>query len=314
MVFYYYYNAQGDVMGLRNDSGNSVVQYTYDSWGKLLSTTGTMAGFINPYNPFRYRGYFYDEETGLYYLNSRYYDPETGRFINADGYVSTGQGLLGTNMFAYCENNPANRHDMGGMLWKELFSGILHGGNNLAIAFGIDTAAIGAFFLMMEKDDSGVYYATFDCWQQYAGYNVFYDFAFGLGTSMVSVNFSFSYDGCGYTIWAWKGDYINLGAGAELGIYCGDSGHRTVDTSLAMWMCLYVSYNNELIINRSPTESQWWITGFNPEYQNANAYNLSVTVAFCFNNSGMYNAFYNKYHNDSSLTFIAHENGVVFNF
>ena len=124
MVFYYYYNAQGDVMGLRNTSGQSVVQYTYDSWGKLLSTSGTMAGFINPYNPFRYRGYFYDEETGFYLTGTRYYDPEIGRFINADGYVSTGQGLLGTNMFAYCENNPVNRADPTGMFWKEIGNAI----------------------------------------------------------------------------------------------------------------------------------------------------------------------------------------------
>jgi len=60
-------------------------------------------------NPFRYRGYYYDVETGLYYLQSRYYDPEIGRWINADGYVSTGQELLGFNMFVYCGNNPVSR-------------------------------------------------------------------------------------------------------------------------------------------------------------------------------------------------------------
>ena len=80
-------------------------------------------------NPIRYRGYYYDTETGLYYVSSRYYDPEIGRWINADGYISTGQGLLSTNMFAYCENNPVNKFDptgnfaltatLGGIaLWK----------------------------------------------------------------------------------------------------------------------------------------------------------------------------------------------------
>ena len=77
-------------------------------------------------NPYLYRGYRYDRETGLYYLNSRYYDPETGRFINADGLVSTGQGVLGNNMFAYCLNNPANGTDDDGFsllsdLWRYLF-------------------------------------------------------------------------------------------------------------------------------------------------------------------------------------------------
>ena len=68
-------------------------------------------------NPIRYRGYYYDTESGLYYLKSRYYDPVTCRFINADGYISTGQGLLSTNMFAYCGNNPVNRKDPTGQFW-----------------------------------------------------------------------------------------------------------------------------------------------------------------------------------------------------
>ncbi len=62
----------------------------------------------------RYRGYVFDQETGLYYLQSRYYNPEVGRFINADAYTSTGQGMLGNNMFAYCNNNPVNRQDPSG--------------------------------------------------------------------------------------------------------------------------------------------------------------------------------------------------------
>lgn len=71
---------------------------------------------IGALNPLRYRGYVYDTETGLYYLQSRYYDPEIGRFINADAFTSTGQGLLGNNMFAYCGNNPVvYEDDSGGM-------------------------------------------------------------------------------------------------------------------------------------------------------------------------------------------------------
>ena len=112
--YFYLKNAQGDVTGIVNAAGTQVVAYTYDAWGKLLSTTGTMAGSIGTLNPFRYRGYFYDTETGLYYLNSRYYNPGTGRFINADGYVSTGQGIVGNNMFAYCGNNPVLYSDYSG--------------------------------------------------------------------------------------------------------------------------------------------------------------------------------------------------------
>ena len=73
-----------------------------------------MASTLGTHNPLRYRGYVFDQETGLYYLQSRYYDPEMGRFINADALASTGQGLLGNNMFAYCRNNPVRRIDIAG--------------------------------------------------------------------------------------------------------------------------------------------------------------------------------------------------------
>ena len=81
---------------------------------------------------FRYRGYYYDKESGLYYVGSRYYDPQTGRFINADGYVSTGQGLTGNNMFAYCGNDPINRSDPSGLFWKEIGNWFKEVGNAIA--------------------------------------------------------------------------------------------------------------------------------------------------------------------------------------
>ena len=119
---YYYYqiNLQGDVIGIYDENGQLVVQYAYDVWGKPLSVTGALASTIGQINPIRYRGYYYDNETGFYYVSSRYYDPEIGRWINADGYVATGQGILGNNMFAYCGNNPVNRADPSGMFWKEI--------------------------------------------------------------------------------------------------------------------------------------------------------------------------------------------------
>ena len=80
----------------------------FDSWGKLLSTSGSLASTLGKNNPFRYRGYVYDEETGFYYLQSRYYNPEVGRFISSDVLLSTGQGVLGHNAYAYCLNNPVN--------------------------------------------------------------------------------------------------------------------------------------------------------------------------------------------------------------
>ncbi len=109
-------NLQGDVVRIVDSTGTVVVEYTYDAWGKVLTTTGSLASTVGKYNPFRYRSYYYDTETGWYYLQSRYYDPTVCRFLNADGYVSTGQGILGFNMFAYCGNNPIMGYDPNGDL------------------------------------------------------------------------------------------------------------------------------------------------------------------------------------------------------
>ena len=112
--YYYVLNQQGDVIQIIGSGGTVCAEYSYDAWGNILSITGLYAGTLGAVNPIRYRGYYYDTETGLYYVSSRYYDPEIGRFINADGYVSTGQDILGYNMFAYCGNNPINRKDPTG--------------------------------------------------------------------------------------------------------------------------------------------------------------------------------------------------------
>ena len=120
--YYYILNGQGDVIAITDASGNVVTEYTYDPWGNILSVTGSLASTIGADNPLRYRGYFYDSETGLYYLNSRYYDPVTGRFLNADRYAATGQGVLGYNMFAYCGNNPIHYSDPTGHTWVDAFT------------------------------------------------------------------------------------------------------------------------------------------------------------------------------------------------
>lgn len=113
--YYYQFNLQGDVVGIYDANGQLVVQYGYDAWGKLLSVTGSLASTIGQINPIRYRGYYYDNETGFYYLQSRYYDPEIGRFINADNSIlGTGESVQGYNLFAYCFNNPINMDDQNG--------------------------------------------------------------------------------------------------------------------------------------------------------------------------------------------------------
>ena len=110
----YIYNLQGDVLGLIDSNGTEVVKYTYDAWSKVLSATGSLASSLGIVQPFRYRGYVFDVETGFYYVSSRYYDPEIGRFINADDidYLGADGSPLSYNLFAYCMNNPVNRFDI----------------------------------------------------------------------------------------------------------------------------------------------------------------------------------------------------------
>jgi len=113
-TYYYVKNLQGDIISILDSNGDEVVSYEYNEWGKPLSITGSLASTIGKLNPFRYRGYYYDEETGFYSTVSRYYDPVIGRWINGDIFVSTGQGILGSNMFVYCLNNPINVSDPTG--------------------------------------------------------------------------------------------------------------------------------------------------------------------------------------------------------
>lgn len=116
--YYFVFNAQGDVVQLLHASGNVVANYTYDTWGRCTVTSGTggtlSATDIGNINPFRYRGYYYDTETGLYYLQSRYYDPVVGRFVNADSSLGGNQSVVGNNLFTYCSNNPVNYCDPDG--------------------------------------------------------------------------------------------------------------------------------------------------------------------------------------------------------
>ena len=155
--FYYIRNAQGDISGLYDDIGKVVVEYSYDTWGKPESAvdsdgiTGELADTVGKINPYRYRGYRYDAETGLYYLQSRYYNPEIGRFISADDRLNN--DLLGNNTYVYCGNNPVLRADDSGHGWwipVAAFVGGVAGAvskiaSNVATGEKWNKGAIGAF-------------------------------------------------------------------------------------------------------------------------------------------------------------------------
>jgi len=114
--YYYEFNLQGDIIGIIDSTGTRVVEYTYGAWGDLISVTGTLADTIGQKNPLRYKGYYYDAETGFYLTGTRYYDPEIGRFINADSLIDN-RGIITQNLFQYCGNNPVNSADPSGNLF-----------------------------------------------------------------------------------------------------------------------------------------------------------------------------------------------------
>ena len=145
-TYWFEKNLQGDIVAVYSEDGTKLISYTYDAWGNFTTTySNGGAATTATYNPFTYRGYYYDTELGLYYLNSRYYDSNTGRFINVDSFISTGQGLIAFNMYAYCLNNSVMRIDVGGYVSKKHMSddfmddyGISAMGGRIGGGFGSD--------------------------------------------------------------------------------------------------------------------------------------------------------------------------------
>ena len=147
-LYYYVLNAQGDVIALLNANGALVASYNYGAWGNYSvhdkdGKKNTSTSFIGHINPLRYRGYYYDRETRLYYLQSRYYDFANCRFINADTFATTdANGFLSANMFAYCENNPIMLVDQDGGV-PVIIAGALIGGLVGAISGALSSALQG---------------------------------------------------------------------------------------------------------------------------------------------------------------------------
>ncbi len=144
-AYAYVKNLQGDIVGILDSAGNWVVEYTYDAWGVPTSRTGSMADTLGEINPFRYRSYVYDQETGLYYLRSRYYNSAWYRFVNADSidFITAKKTPLSCNLFAYCDNSPLIRSDANGKAAANVIGGVLGGiagaliGTMIADALGL---------------------------------------------------------------------------------------------------------------------------------------------------------------------------------
>ena len=110
----YVKNLQGDVIAILDAAGNVVVSYAYDAWGAPIGKSGALAETLGSVQPFRYRGYVFDEETGLYYLRSRYYNPQCGRFVNADAHMSFSKKNTAYNLYSYCNNSVTTQKDIYG--------------------------------------------------------------------------------------------------------------------------------------------------------------------------------------------------------
>lgn len=150
-TYYYVTNVQGDVVAILDSNGQSMVTYSYSAWGACTSISGDMSGDLGSINPLRYRGYVYDSETKLYYLQSRYYSPLRCRFINADTFASTGQGFLGHNAYAYCNNNPVINSDPEGQsaILTYLAFGVVGGIVNCGTSF-LGAIITGQGFTMLD--------------------------------------------------------------------------------------------------------------------------------------------------------------------
>ncbi len=192
-------NLQGDVERIVTETGSLIAQYTYDAWGNVLTGSGTFRNI----NPIRYRGYYFDTETGLYYLRSRYYDPQVGRFINADVLADTDRGSAGLNLFAYCLDDPVNNLDSEGLDTEAI-------GISDALAFGLRLSG----GVQVVKDDKG-------------NYGIIIYSGVGGGTPSASIGITFTQTGANSiddlvnwggsaglsSIWSIFGTDVNVGEG-----------------------------------------------------------------------------------------------------
>jgi len=156
--YYYKKNIQRDVIGIYDSNYNLTVKYEYDSYGKVISIKNnsgieiTDTNHIGNINPIRYRSYYYDTESGYYYLNSRYYNPEWGRFINADGIIGTSNNVNTYNLYSYVENNFINKYDSSGLF--SIPNLLMSFTNGISVAAGMFLYSLTDFVISKKYDNN----------------------------------------------------------------------------------------------------------------------------------------------------------------
>ena len=331
----YHFDYRGSTVAITDINGTVTDTFAYDSYGNLTRRTGATETI------FLYNGSYgvITDGNGLLYMRARYYSPELRRFVNADILMGDINNSATLNRYAYVNGNPISNIDPFGMAADDSRGGQYTTNDWLdkaqklvtnAFNWSVDTfkylTAEGYLDWFLEltlgatpTDD--IYHIRQDWWQSwhFVGYNDLYDWAFDFGvgltgTTMERDKFDFVYNNKQYVVWVWKGDYINLGSGAEAGIYeesiIPNHWLTSTDNNLKMSLKLQEIDSGDILFDYHPTESNWWITGFDPSHQNAQANNLQSTITIDFsNNKDMGEAFKKSWgriwnYNDNKATLV----------
>lgn len=334
---YYLQDDLGSVIHLLDAGGVSLEHYDYDEFGICRQNGMVREEYMQP---FQYTGYQMDITTGLYFAQARRYDAMAGRFIGEDPihyganwytYASGNPlniidptGLLcddlvnkkSGNIYELIQGDydaaPFSLELFGywnrnyNPFYKAWAKGTQQGiFDELLAAVDFEKGSDGNYHVNTDKYQVSLFGNEYSgCWQQLGGYNIGYDFVFDIFCNMEAKNYSFNTtSGEEYTIWVWKGDYLNLGAGGECGIYYGKGWQKWAAVDDQLPMTLTVDYGDG--ISSTWTDETWWITSFNPYKQGIDEEDLTVTVTIDFSEASeeIWQGFYNSYY-DSEDGFV----------